>query len=197
MRVLHPQIWKTGRLVLLQKPGKPANTPSAYRPIVLLNEAGKLLERIVAARLIRVRYLTTTGPDRADAQHGFREGRSTIDAISGVKSFAQEDVARGKVVMAIPLDISNAFNTLSFECIEEGLRYHAVPVYFRKLIENYLRGRNIKCVNWDGSVVVRSMSCCVPQGSVLGPTLWNIGYNWVLRGAFLRGLSFVTQMTPL
>jgi hypothetical protein len=124
MRVLHPKIWKTGRLVVLQKPGKPANTPSAYRPIVLLNEAGKLLERIVAARLIR--HLTTTGPDLADAQHGFREGRSTIDAISGVKSFAQEEVARGKVVMAVSLDISNAFNTLPFECIEEGLRYHAI-----------------------------------------------------------------------
>ncbi|KMQ84556.1 reverse transcriptase [Lasius niger] len=31
----------------------------------------------------------------------------------------------------------------------------------------------------------------VPQGSVLRPLLWNLGYNWVLQGALLTGLSVV------
>jgi hypothetical protein len=46
-----PAIWKIGRVVLLQKEGKPSGSPSAYRPICLLDEAGKLFERILAARL--------------------------------------------------------------------------------------------------------------------------------------------------
>lgn len=45
------QVWKTGRLVLLHKQGSLVDSPNAYRPIVLLNEDGKLLERIIARRL--------------------------------------------------------------------------------------------------------------------------------------------------
>jgi hypothetical protein len=55
-----------------------------------LDEAGKLLERIVASRIIH--HLTHTGPDLAKSQHGFREGRSTIDAIMSVKAFSDEEV---------------------------------------------------------------------------------------------------------
>jgi hypothetical protein len=98
-----PDTWKVGRLVLLQKPGKPPNIPSAYRPIVLLDEAGKLLERIVADRIVR--HLTNTGPNLAEAQHGFREGRSTINAIISVRAFSDEEVNRSGVVVAVSLDI--------------------------------------------------------------------------------------------
>lgn len=39
-------------MVLLRKEGRPVDSPSAYRPIVLLDEVGKLFERIVVGRLI-------------------------------------------------------------------------------------------------------------------------------------------------
>ncbi|KAL0861198.1 hypothetical protein ABMA27_008766 [Loxostege sticticalis] len=109
-----PQRWKTGKLVLLKKEGRPADSPSAYRPIVLLNEAAKLLERIVAARLSR--HLEEEGPDLADNQYGFRRGRSTIDAIERVKALAREEVARGGCIVAVSLDIANAFNSLPHGC---------------------------------------------------------------------------------
>ncbi|CAG4940517.1 unnamed protein product [Parnassius apollo] len=35
------------------------------------------------------------------------------------------------------------------------------------------------------------MSCGVPQGSVLGPPLWNIGYDWVLRADLPTGVSVI------
>ena len=181
-----PPEWKTGRLVLLRKVGRPSDSPSAYRPIVLLDEVGKLFERVVADRLVE--HLERTGPDLADCQFGFRRGRSTVSAILNVKRLAKEAVSQGEVVMAVSLDIANAFNTLPWECIKEALRYFRVPPYLARLVDSYLSRRAVIYPRRDGWES-RETSCGVPQGSVLGPLLWNIGYDWVLRGAKPRSIS--------
>lgn len=77
-----PKPWKEGRLVLLAKEGRPPDCPSAYRPLVLLDDAGKMFERVVASRVVR--HIEGLGPRMSDAQFGFRAGRSTIDAVRPV-----------------------------------------------------------------------------------------------------------------
>ena len=59
--VVVPRCWKTSKLILLPKPGKCPSSPSAYRPICLLNETGKLFERILMSRLSD--HLRNMGPD--------------------------------------------------------------------------------------------------------------------------------------
>ncbi|CAB0039636.1 unnamed protein product, partial [Trichogramma brassicae] len=82
--------WKRQRLVLMLKPSKPAFEPSSYRPLCMLDTAGKLLERIIADRL----EAFTEGPaGLADSQFGFRKGRSTIDAIQKVLSTAKAAIS--------------------------------------------------------------------------------------------------------
>ncbi|CAK1580033.1 unnamed protein product [Parnassius mnemosyne] len=89
-----PLRWKTGKLVLIRKPGRPADSPSAYRPVVLLDEVGKLFERVIANRLAE--HLAGTEPDLAEHQFGFRKRRSTVDAIMRVRALTTGDaVARG------------------------------------------------------------------------------------------------------
>ncbi|KAL0891783.1 hypothetical protein ABMA27_015050 [Loxostege sticticalis] len=105
-----PAAWKRGRLVLLKKEGRPADSPSAYRPIVLLDEVGKLLERIISVRLVQ--HLERVGPNLSPTQFGFRAERSTVDAILRVRELADAAVDSGGVLLAVSLDIANAFNTL-------------------------------------------------------------------------------------
>ncbi|CAK9809137.1 Putative 115 kDa protein in type-1 retrotransposable element R1DM [Anthophora quadrimaculata] len=108
-----PPQWRRGRMVLLKKEGPPADSPSTYRPICLLDEAGKLFETVLASRLVH--HLSAVGPDLCEEQYGFRKGRPTLDAIRRVRTLAEAAVSEGGVAMAIYLDIVNAFNTLPWE----------------------------------------------------------------------------------
>ena len=107
----------------------------------MLDKAGKLFERIIAARLGQ--HLSRDGLDLAANQFGFREGRSTIDAILQVKALSDQVTSGGGVLIAVSLEISNAFNTLPWEQISRALEYHRVPPYLRAAIRDYLRGRYI------------------------------------------------------
>jgi len=122
---------------------------------VFLDE-GKLFERMLAARLVA--HMEQVGPDLSDRQFGFRGGRSTIDAILRVKASAEESVRDGGVLIAVSLDIKNAFNTLPWRCIMEGLDYHGVPPYLRAVIGTYLRGRKISYPGRDGAPPAAEMS---------------------------------------
>lgn len=49
-----PRRWKAARLILLKKKcdGAYGRDPSTYRPICILDKAGKLLERVMARRIV-------------------------------------------------------------------------------------------------------------------------------------------------
>lgn len=181
-----PAQWKVATLVLLKKKGRAADNPSAYRPICLLDETGKLLERVVADRLTT--HLSQTGPNFADSQYGFRKGRSTIDAILRVRALSEEALRRGKIALAVSLDIINAFNSLPLQAIRQALVHHRVPTYLRKVVEDYLRERRIRYTGRDSNIIEREVHCGVPQGSVLGPLLWNFAYDVVLRAKLPSGV---------
>ena len=93
--------------------------------------------------------------------------------------------------MAVSLDIANAFNTLPWTCIREALRYHRMPTYLCRVVEAYLTDRAVIYPGHHGEWNRREMSCGVPQGSVLGPHLWDIGYDWALRADLPSGVSVV------
>ncbi|KAJ8719259.1 hypothetical protein PYW07_016815 [Mythimna separata] len=113
--------WKTGKLVLIAKARRPADSQFAYQPIVLLDEVGKFFERVIADRLVG--HLARVGPDLADRQFGqFHMGRSTVDSIMSGRALTTGDaVIRGRVVV-----IANAFNSLPWSCIGAALRHHEV-----------------------------------------------------------------------
>jgi len=169
--------------------GQTGGPAPAYRPICLLDEAGKILERIIANRLVR--HLSRTGSDLSRDQYGFRNGWSTVDAILRVRSVVGAEVEDGGVLMAVSLDITNAFNTLLWRWIRGALEHHGVPQYLAATVRDYLRDRVLAFTDRDRTVRERRVECEVPQGSVLGPLLWNLAYDHVLRSALPPGSSIV------
>lgn len=184
-----PMCWKEGRLYLLRKENRPADSPSGWRPIVLLDETGQMLERILASRIVR--HLDDTGPNVSDRQFGFRIGRSCMDALGALRGFSEEAAGRGDGVMAVSLDIANAFGSLPYSVIGEALKYHGVPPYLRRIVEHYLTQRVVLFEERGGQRRSSPMACGVPQGSVLGPLLWNLGYDWAIRGVLLPRMAVI------
>jgi len=105
----YPPEWKTANLVLLRMQGKALDNPSAYRPLCMLDSVGKLFEKLLTGRLCG--HLSKHG--QAGNQFGFRPGRSTLDAMSRVRSAFQNANGRGQAynlfVGMLTLDVKNAF----------------------------------------------------------------------------------------
>lgn len=88
----------------------------------LLDGAGKLLERYIANCLVH--HLSCAGPDLDGAHYRFRKGLSTLDAIRRVRGLTEPETSPRKVVLAISLDISNAFSALFWEKIRKAHTTH-------------------------------------------------------------------------
>uniref|UniRef100_A0ABD2WZ97 Reverse transcriptase domain-containing protein n=1 Tax=Trichogramma kaykai TaxID=54128 RepID=A0ABD2WZ97_9HYME len=128
-----PSPWKRQRLVLLLKLGKLPDAPPSYRPLCMLDTAGKILETIICRRL---EVYTEAPASMSDRQHGFRRGRSTIDAIESVTTVAREAV-RGaigsrKYCAVFTLDVRNAFNSARWNNILTALERIRTPEYLRR-----------------------------------------------------------------
>jgi hypothetical protein len=184
---VYPRAWRMAKLILLKKEGPPLDSPSAYRPICLLDEVGKLFERIIA-RLEA--HVTERAPRWHDSQFGFRRGRSKVDAVKRVRATTEAMVSRKEVALAVSLDVTNAFNTIPWDGIMETLERFRVSPYLVCLIRSYLNDRWIAYTGRNEEEK-RPIKCGVPQGSVLGPILWITAYDSVLRCPVPPGTDMV------
>jgi len=172
-------------LVFLRKGDKPLKSPSSYCPLCLLNSTGKLFEKLLETR---IKEDLARGDDLADCQFGFREGRSTICAVKKLLSHVESST--GKKVGLLTFDVKNAFNSASWEKILDAAEGKGVSPRIMRVIRDYFKDRTL-LVTINGAETILPVTSGVPQGSVFGPTLWNIMYDDLFREPPPTGVEFL------
>jgi len=92
--------------------------------------------------------------------------------MSVVDAAVSGPIYRSKLCAIVALDVANAFNSAKWLKIVKALNDKRLPPYLVGIIQSYLSDRAIV---YEGSS--RTCTCEVPQGSVLGPLLWNLMYD--------------------
>lgn len=181
-----PMTWKSGRLILLKKGDKLLDQPTSYRPLCILDCPVKLLKKIIDHRL---RNFLEVNNGLDERQFGFRKGRSTTNAIHTLRSIVEDNSPRKKI-RVLTLDTRNAFNSAPWETILKALLEKSIPSYLCRIIGSYLDNRSL-LYRTDDKQIAQPISSGVPQGSVLGTTLWNTLYDGILKNRLPAGVSFL------
>lgn len=167
-----PTAWKCGRIhAILKSQNKPKTDPKSYRPICLLPVLGKIFEKVLHWRLTEY----TTG--LFFYQYGFLKGKSTVDALMQLKNLVHK--SKTKYTYGIFVDIEGAFDKVWWPDILVSLRGIGCPTNIFRTIKDYLANRSVTITEKGFSVLkVQERGC--PQGSVLGPLLWNLVFDSLL-----------------
>jgi len=132
----HPASLKSSNGVVLDKPGKPSyESPSSFRIIVLIRTISKILERIIAARLLaaaRIRGLLHPN------QCGSLPGLSTYDACLTLTNDVRTLQRPRLKVSSLFLDIKAGFDNVDNKTLAQILREGGIPPYLVSWVSSFL-----------------------------------------------------------
>lgn len=169
-----PQAWKVSKIVPIPKNKKLQFSESNSRPISLLPILSKVMERIMYEQ-IQLYFLKNNL--FTDFQHAYKEKHSTTTALTQMVDDWYDDLEQKKLIGAIFLDFSAAFDILDHELLLGKLKCYGFSSSALSTISSYLTKRQqMVCFNGSESDL-KSVKHGVPQGSCLGPLLYSIFTN--------------------
>jgi Reverse transcriptase (RNA-dependent DNA polymerase) len=163
----HP--WGNSTVVIIPKPGKSDYTVAkAYRPISLLECCGKLLEKVVAARLAwDIDHMSLIG----NRQFGSRHYYAAPDAALSLAYKARETIRHRRIGAVLLFDISRFFDHLTPNLTALTLADLGVDTSTIAWIRSFMTDRRARmCFNGFSSKPFHP-AFGTPQGSPLSPIL--------------------------
>lgn len=170
---IFPTSWKCSNIILIRKDGDKTD-PNNYRPISLLPLPGKMLEKIIHARLYK--YLMDNSI-LTSKQGGFRPEHSTTLTASAFVTHILEQFNEGNFTAAMFVDLRKALDTIDHHILLSKLRSYGLRNKVRDWFASYLSNRTQPTLVNGSFSDLAAITHGVPQGSVLGPALFLIFIN--------------------
>ena len=126
---------------------------------------------------------------------GYRKGHSTGTTLLKFKDNIKKDMKSGEVTLATLADFSKAFDTIAHDKVITKLHKFGFSTEFLRLISSYLSHRSQFVLIDANRSKTGMLSFGVPQGSILGPIIFNLYSNDLQDTLHSDGLQYADDTT--
>lgn len=183
-----PQMIKRAKVQLI-----PKKDCLKFRPLAILHPIYRLIDGIIFTILKR-----DLNPFNMMYQYAFLGGCNAADLFSNLRSQYDRLVDDNLPITLLLIDITNAFEMMSFEAIKFGLHQLNIDSNIIKLIVHHISNRQ-SYIDIDNTKKWKTHTSGAPQGGFLSPILFVVAINpvWYTADYKFRPFAFADDLSIL